>query len=551
MRADLLWEHFETLVKTPEDADALSRTIIQLGMSGKLLPQDPSDTPAPDLFAHIDAIKKRLMETGQAQKSNPLLPVTNAEIPFELPESWSWVRLGDIADYAGSESAESDDVSKNSWVLYLEDIEKDTSRLLRRVRCDERPFTSSKRTFRKGDVLYGKLRPYLDKVLVADEDGVCSSEIVPIKIYADLDPQYLRYALKRPDFIAYVTSKSYGTKMPRLGTMDARMALVPLAPLNEQKRIVAKLDELLTRTRKLAAELQAADDLLEPAARASFQALVEAPDQAARRAAWQRIEDGFEALTSDPRAIDALKQTILDLAVRGLLVPQDPNDEPAGGSLRSVLNADEIPFTLPEGWVWTKGGELFRVQSGYAFKSQSFTDSGIRLLRNINVGHDEIVWHEAAYVPSSDREGYSTFDLRAGDVVVSLDRPLISTGLKAARVSETDLPSLLVQRVGRLQFTNQAIDADFAYLWLKSSLFVDRIAPGRSKGVPHISPKDIEGLLVPVPPVAEQRRIVDQTNGVLRLCDVLGAEVARGRGSRQWLQKAVINGARDPRSQLQ
>jgi type I restriction enzyme S subunit len=134
--------------------------------------------------------------------------------------------------------------------------------------------------------------------------------------------------LKRPDFLEYVTQKSYGTKMPRLGTTDARMALIPLAPLNEQKRIVAKLDAMLALANKLADQLQIVDDSIEPAAQSTFQALVEAPDRAARRKAWQRIEDGFEALTSDPRTIDALKQTILDLAVRGLLVPQDPRDEP-------------------------------------------------------------------------------------------------------------------------------------------------------------------------------------------------------------------------------
>ena len=136
-------------------------------------------------------------------------------------------------------------MTKSTWVLDLEDIEKETSNLLCKIRFEERNSLSTKSVFQKGEVLYSKLRPYLDKVIVADEDGVCTTEILPLKFYCNIDSYFLRYALKRTDFLNYVNSVTKGMKMPRLGTTEGRMALIPLPPLAEQKRIVKKLEEVI------------------------------------------------------------------------------------------------------------------------------------------------------------------------------------------------------------------------------------------------------------------------------------------------------------------
>ena len=128
----------------------------------------------------------------------------------------------------------------------IEDIEKDTSRLLRRKLFQDSPSKSTKTAFMAGDVLYGKLRPYLNKVIVADQPGYCTTEIVPIRAFGYIDSAYLCYALKCPNFIDYANTKSYGMNLPRLGTEDARRAPFPLPPLAEQRRIVAKVDDLMT-----------------------------------------------------------------------------------------------------------------------------------------------------------------------------------------------------------------------------------------------------------------------------------------------------------------
>ena len=153
----------------------------------------------------------------------------------------------------------------NTWLLDLEDIEKDTSRIIYRAKYSERLSTSTKSTFQKGDVLYGKLRPYFNKVVVADADGVCTTEIIPIVPSSAIDSQFLRWLLKRPTFLTHVDSLMYGVKMPRLGTDDAVKSIHPLPPLAEQKRIVAKIDQLMARCdelEKLRAERESKQSVL-------------------------------------------------------------------------------------------------------------------------------------------------------------------------------------------------------------------------------------------------------------------------------------------------
>ncbi len=140
------------------------------------------------------------------------------------------------------------------WVD-LEDIEKDTSRLVERVQSSNRSFQSTKTIFKSGDVLFGKLRPYLNKVLVADRDGVCTTEIIPIRGYCGMVPEYMKLVLKSPLTMAQVDRLMYGMKMPRLGTGDAVALIFPLPPLAEQHRIVAKVDELMALCDQLEAQL--------------------------------------------------------------------------------------------------------------------------------------------------------------------------------------------------------------------------------------------------------------------------------------------------------
>jgi type I restriction enzyme S subunit len=165
----------------------------------------------------------------------------------EIPESWLECKLGDVTEYGTTDKVEPEAIPDSAWILELEDIEKDTSRLIQRMTFAERKSKSTKNRFRRGDVLYGKLRPYLNKVIRAPEDGFATTEIVPIPPNDCLDGDYLFYWLKHPTFTQYVNGVSHGLNMPRLGTDAGKKAPFVLAPIVEQKRIAIKLDSLLSR----------------------------------------------------------------------------------------------------------------------------------------------------------------------------------------------------------------------------------------------------------------------------------------------------------------
>lgn len=150
--------------------------------------------------------------------------------------------MGEICDYGSCTNVSTNDIDDNAWMLDLEDIEKDTGRVLQKVTKIERNSASTKHWFDKGQVLYSKLRPYLNKVVLADEAGYCTSEILPLEFAEEIVPAYARYYLMSPTFLRYANKCSYGVKMPRLGTADGIKAIFPIPPVDEQMRIVATID---------------------------------------------------------------------------------------------------------------------------------------------------------------------------------------------------------------------------------------------------------------------------------------------------------------------
>ena len=263
-------EQIETLLKYVDiidtDAETLEKSItlakqkiLDLAIRGKLVSQDPADEPASELLKKIKAEKEALVKAGKIKKdkhesyifkgddncyyeqlNGKTIDITG-EVPFDLPVSWSWCRLATLCDYGVCQSASPQEIPSDAWILDLEDIEKDTGKLLQRIFKQQRPPTSSKHRFIKNNVLYSKLRTYLNKVLVADMDGFCTSEILPLDFGNNILSDYARHVLMSKMFLDYTAQCGYGVKMPRLGTNDGQKALFPLPPLNEQKRIVSNI----------------------------------------------------------------------------------------------------------------------------------------------------------------------------------------------------------------------------------------------------------------------------------------------------------------------
>ena len=168
------------------------------------------------------------------------------EEPFEIPHSWKLVRLGAVCDYGKCINVSTSDLRANDWILDLEDIEKDSGKILAFHTLRERKSESTKHKFTKGQVLYSKLRPYLNKVVIAPKDGFCTSEILPLDFNEILINRFAQIVLMSSYFLTLVNMVTYGVKMPRLGTSDAKNMLIPIPPPNEQKRIVSKIDELFS-----------------------------------------------------------------------------------------------------------------------------------------------------------------------------------------------------------------------------------------------------------------------------------------------------------------
>ena len=244
-------------------------------------------------------------------------PITSDKphYPYELPEGWVWTTLGEISNYGTTINIQVDDIDKNEWILELEDIEKETANIIQRLSASERSVKGTRHKFSAGSILYSKLRTYLNKVLVATSEGYCTTEIMPFDTYGIISNEYICHVLRSPFFLDYTLQCGYGVKMPRLSTTDACNGMIPLPPLNEQIRIVEAI-----KYRFVLIDI---------------------------------IESGKENLQE---TIKQAKSKILDLAIHGKLVPQDPTDEPAGKLLKRINPKAEITSDnghyqkLPEGW---------------------------------------------------------------------------------------------------------------------------------------------------------------------------------------------------------
>lgn len=217
------------------------------------------------------------------------------EIPFDLPDTWSWVRLGVICPYGDCEKIEANEIEVDAWILDLEDIEKDTGNILSFVLKNQRNSIRTKHRFRKGQLLYSKLRPYLNKVVISPMPGYCTSKILPLDFWGDIKPEYMQIYLMSNVFLSYTDKISYGVKMPRWGTSDGKKALIALPPIKEEIRIVKVFQSILP-----------ALDLIKK----------------------NQLE--LENLSS------LVKSKILELAIREKLVAQDENDEPASILLERI-----------------------------------------------------------------------------------------------------------------------------------------------------------------------------------------------------------------------
>jgi type I restriction enzyme S subunit len=556
------FEQFDTIAEAPGGIQRLRSLILDMAVRGKLVPQDPNDEPAEKLLEKIREERTKLIKQKLIKKEKSLLEVDEYEIPHSLPNSWIWTRLGEITLYTIAEKVNSAEIPEDAWLLDLEDIEKDTSRLIRRKSFQEKPSKSTKSHFKSGDVLYGKLRPYLNKVLVADSDGYCTTEIIPIRPHSGIDSEYLRYVLKRSDFLKYVNSKTYGINLPRLGTDDARNAVFPLPPIAEQKRIVAKVDELMGLCDQFEAEKQKRDTLRQRLRASAFDALMNAPTDDALSTAWSFIHQHWHPLTQHPDDVEDVRRSLLQLAVRGKLVPQDPNDEPAEVGLskikqsrKQLLESGEIKKTKgrsclveeglppkPSNWVYCFLQDLaiFGPRNGYSPKAVEHPTS----VRSITLTATTSGQFDGQYFKYIDEEidPQSYLWLQPGDLLIQRSNTLAYVGT-AAIYNENSGKYIYPDLIMRIRLSDE-VNVKYIHLVVNSKAskeYFQANASGTSGTMPKINQKIVNSLVIPLPPLAEQKRIVAKVDDLMRECDQLEAHLRQQQQVAEQLAASAVS----------
>ena len=464
------------------DTKKLRQKILDLAIHGKLVAQDPNDEPASVLLERIRAEKERLVKEGKIKKSKATKTSDTPHyenVPFEIPSSWEWTTLGEVSNYGDNRNIQVENIGHTDWVLELEDIEKDSGNIVQYIKKSERKINGTRHKFSSGDILYSKLRTYLNKVLIAPNNGYCTTEIIPFGTYGILSNEYICHILRSPYFLDYTIQCGYGVKMPRLSTTDACNGMIPVPPYSEQQRIVAEIEK------------------------------------------WFALIDIIEYGKTDLQTtIKQTKSKILDLAIHGKLVPQDPSDEPASELLKRINPKAEITCdnghyqNLPNGWTKCKLSDLCKIENGFAFSSIDYKNEGTPLVRISNIVNNSIDLTECVYIQNRTED---RFIVAKGDLLIAMSGA--TTGKMGVYTHEKT--SYLNQRVGNIKILDDSLLLPrYRDIYMRSKVDdVLKLAYGGAQ--PNISASVIGNFDFLLPPVDEQKRIVKAINITFKYLDTI------------------------------
>jgi type I restriction enzyme, S subunit len=546
MNAERLLRDYERIADAPDAIARLRRFILDLAVRGKLVPQDPNDEPASELLKRIVAEKARLVKVGEIGKQEPVKRIPDADIIFRVPKTWEWVPatfpayvLSDMGKKVQTKDVlESGDFPVvDQGKVFIRGYCNDPTRVVR---------------LKAPLILFGdhtRETKLIDFDFVVGADGV--KLLQPLCLFT-------RYYYRALQWLP-LDSRGYGRHFKLL-----RASSIPLPPLAEQHRIVAKVDELMSLCDRLEAARAHREVARNKLAAASL-ARLSAPDPDAITFAGHAgfAFDKFAALTTRPDQIKGLRQTILNLAVRGKLVRQDPRDEPASELLTRIskekarlVKAGELkrdkefweglpsvpPYVLPTNWRWARIQDVFEISRGgsprpagdprffggptpwitvqeitkdndkYLAKTETgLTDEGVQRSRLINPG-DLLLTNSGATL---------------GVPKISKIRACMNDGVAVLR-----------------QFHSISLN-DFSYLYLHSQTSSFRTI-NQGMGQPNLNTPIIAGWFIPLPPLAEQQRIVAKVDELLALCDQLEASLTTADDIRRRLLEALLAEALAP-----
>lgn len=465
-------------------------SIINLATSGQL-------TSFRDADGRVEDIIKELPEPTNKRK-NLLHQEFEYDKTFEIPSHWKWVKLGEICSYGDTPvKVMVSECNDDTWVLELEDIQAG-GKLLRKTRAKERNAIGEKTGFKEGQLLYSKLRPYLKKVLVADENGISTPELIAADVFGGINPQYLVYCLTNSYVDHVINKRSYGIKMPRVDAGFMVNLPIPLPPLEEQERIVN---------------------------------IVESANQ--EIAQIEVLQEGYF------NNVQILKSKIIEAGIQGKLTEQLPEDGTAEelyadiqeekvtlikeGKIKKEkalldISDEEIPFPIPENWKWVRLGDICsKISSGNTpaggSKGGAYATEGFCFFREQNIYNDGI--HNDGMVYITEK----LLDTRPNSTVLPKDILLNITGGSIGRCAliPDDFSRgsinqhILIIRVldPRIRFyVHKCLCSPYYQKLIMGNVVGDKdgFSAGRCKNT-----------LIPLPPLSEQNRIVEKIEGILSL----------------------------------
>jgi len=554
----MLLSNLNLLATAPGGVARLRELILTLAVQGKLVPQDPKDEPASELLKKIRAEKDRLIAEGKIKRDKPLAEIAEEEKPFGLPASWEPVRLNELLpEFQNGASSRGDVGGKSVTVLRLADIKN------RRISlADTRQIPIAERDILKyhlqvGDILITRVNGSAD---IVGQFNLCETAVDAI--YCD---HFIRMRVSNqwiePTYLALVSESSlmrrrvkelFITTAGQKTVNQGHIGSLPfgLPPLAEQSRIVTRVEELMRLCDALEAKGQREATQHAQLVSTLLTTLTESETPAQLANNWHRIATHFDLLLDRPEAVDALEQTILQLAVRGLLVLQDPQDEPASELLKKIraekdkliaegkikrdkplplIAEDEQPYVLPAGWEWVRLGYLMELVSGQ------------------HLGPNEYVEGLGASVP------YLTGPAEFG--LVSPE-PSRSTNERRAIAIQADiLITVKGSGVGKLNVVTQSeiaisrqlmairpvkMDSEFLMIVLQTmALHFQEKSVGIA--IPGIGREDVTHTLIGLPPLAEQSRIVTRVAQLRRLCADLRERLTASQSTQAHLAEALVD----------
>ncbi|AQZ79314.1 TPA: restriction endonuclease subunit S [Escherichia coli] len=544
----------------------LRELILELAVRGKLVPQDPNDEPASELLKRIAAEKAELVKQGKVKKQKPLPEISEEEKPFELPEGWEWVALQEIC------SLENGDRSKNypnKSTLVETGIPFVNAGHLENgnIRQEDMTFITPEHfsilrsgKFLDGDILFC-LRGSLGKsAIVQNLSGAIASSLVIVRVFKPTFNKYIHLYFDAPLSYDFINKYDNGTAQPNLAATDLARFLVPLPPLDEQSRIVNKITELMSLCDQLEQQSLTTLDAHQQLVETLLGTLTDSQNAEELAENWARISEHFDTLFTTEASVDALKQTILQLAVMGKLVPQDPNDEPASELLKRIaqekaqlvkegkikkqkplppISNEEKPFELPEGWEWCRLNDISSKITDGDHKTPPRIAEGYKLLSAKNIRDGYLDYNNCDYISAIDYEKSRERCLpEKGDLLI------VSVGGTIGRSSLIKDCSdfALVRSVAIIK--PLLIEPEYLKLAMDSKLLQSMIHSHKRGGAqPCLYLGEISKFLFPTPPLAEQRNIVNKVSILMEKCRFLFLGLQSAQQTQLHLADALTDAA--------